>query len=229
VTADPGGTSLRRVDDTNDEVRYRPKLPGLLGQIQTRERRWMWAAGICFAYAMAAEWRHSGQLAAAKVAAGAPRVLTPKCDGTVEDAPLVSADEYRLADGLVFERLNRTVKCMRGLEGEAGKVRECWRGITPMFQGDAAKRFGIDAAAILGKSATELQDRMSRERVQVERLPGEKVAGTGKYWIHWREFGRRGGKQIDESWSGVFTVQLLPVNDDSGGLVITDYTWEMDR
>lgn len=188
----------------------------------------MAVAALAGLYSLGAEWRHSTQLAASKGAA-TEKVLAPKCDGSVEESTLSNAADYRLADGMVFERLSRVTKCMRGLEPDARKVRECWRDITPMFRGAAAERFGRDSVAALGRTGSELQQRIANgEHVTVEMSTGRRKTVEGGYGVSWREFGKRGGKQVDAPWSAVYTVQLVPITEESGGLVITDYTWEED-
>ena len=218
------------MDETHDTYAgARRFLPGLAGQLQRREQGWQAVAAFCLLAFAGREVMHSMQLASVKTAQGAPRVLQANCDGTVDEVRLVPASEYRMADGLVFHRLESVVRCMRGLEGTTQQVADCWSDIRPLFRGEAAKRSNEDAAKLLGKNAGELQLKIEREPVRIERMPGNRKTLEGGFGLSWHESGRRDGKVLDESWSGVFTVVLSNVDDESGGMTNMDYTWEQDR
>ena len=197
---------------------------GAIGEFQRRANVAWCVAGLAVVYSLGAEWRHEMLLSRAKVAGAEPKVIEQRCDGTLGEARLIPASEYGMADGLVYRRLEDVVRCMRGLEGDAAKVHACWLEIQPMFRGAAAKRYEADSASLLGKP-DEFRRRVENDRIEVkhDRAMRHRAAGGG-YGISWQETGKRNGRPVDETWSGVFTVELVSVED--GGMAITDYRWE---
>jgi hypothetical protein len=116
---------------------------------------------------------------------------------------------------------------MRGLNGTTRDVAECWNEIRPHFRGREAKqRFEADSAKLLGKNAAELQWKIDNNPVSVELADVRVKTVGGGYSLRWQEVGKRDGKPIDETWGGVFTIELTNPDDDSGGMRIVDYTWE---
>lgn len=220
------------------EGRYeqaRAVIPGLLGAAWFRERVLM---GITVAALIFSGWmwfRGNSQLATCKAEKGRGWVVVLDKNGGRLDLPVASADEYRLADGMVIERLERVVTCLYGLDPVRSVVSRCWDETSPLFVGDeAVHKFNAFAKATFpDRTAVAKQQREETRLVEIQGTQKPDKGAEGRYWLRWKVIHQphNGSRQTEEYWSSTFDVQLVPLEEDpkTTGLKIVDWNQHQEK
>lgn len=213
--------------------RAQEMLPGLLGSGRRREVFLSALAAVAVLYAFVSGWRASTQLAACKAEKQQGWVVVLDGNGKRVDVPVVSADEWRLADPLVVPILGRTTQCLRGLDPVPKVVSACWKEASQLFYGDeAVKRFEAFAKERIPNVDAILQAQ-AREEITVDIESWDKpdpLSVPGRFWLRWTETHKpRVGQVTKETWSGTYEVELTPMQKVGGPpLRIVRWNWRCD-
>lgn len=220
-------------EDNERYGRARRMLPGLLGSGQKREK-FLAVVTVCSLLFTGFMWlRTSSDLAAVKLEKSQGWVVVLDGNGNTVNLPVASANDWRLSDGMVLDRLARTVRCMHGLDSVPKVALECWT--------DAAKLFyGVDAVTkyeAFHKDRFPRVDDVLRQQqaetivVDVESWSKPEAAAPNRYWLRWKRTRkpRGSGTSTTEMWSGTFDVELIPVQrTETSGMRIVRWEWHQD-
>lgn len=222
------------IDDESRYERARAVLPGLLGDGRARER---FLAGLLVAslfYVAVSSWRASGQLAECKQEKQQGFVVVINGKGEQIEADVVGAAEWKLADGMVVERLVRTVRCLRGMDPNPKVVSDCWKEQSPLFSGsEAVNKFDDFQKSRIPTVDAILQWQQREEIiVNVESYDKPFASAPNRFWLKWTEkHVVKSGQSFTETWSGTFDVELTPIEKRSGrgmGMRIVRWDWHCD-
>jgi hypothetical protein len=211
-------------------------LPGLAKAAWFRERVYLavMSAALFFAAWMAV--RGNSQLAACKAEKGAGWIVVLDPNGGRVDVPAISADEYRMANGMVRGILTDAVTCIHGLDSDLGVYKKCRDKYSPLFVGDAAvKLASFDKQRFPTPNAVKAAQRAETVEVVVQGydIPANNADAQGRYWLRWKtvHHPRMGGKDTEEFWSSTFDVELIPLDKDpkSAGLQIVDWNQHQEK
>lgn len=205
-------------------------LPGLAGAAWFRERVYLavMAAALSFAGWMAL--RSNSQLAACKAEKGAGWVVVLDHNGGRIDVPRVSADDYRMANGMVLTQLQDAITCIAGLDPDLGAYKKCRDKYSPLFVGDGARKLAdFDKQRFPTPNAVRAaqRDEIAEVIVQGHDIPASDAPAQGRYWLRWKviHHPRMGGRPTEEFWSSTFDVELVPLDSDpkTSGMQIVDW------
>lgn len=226
-------------DDDDDETedrepvyaRNRAMLPGLLQLGKTREFIAYGFMAAALAYAGASRWQTSSQLSACKAEKQAGWVVVLDAHGEKVDLPAQAAADWRPNEGMIVDKLARTVKCLRGLDPVPSVISACWKEAPPLFYGAASvnafNAFRAERAPNLDAVARHLAQETILVTVDGYTRP-EPEQAPNRFWLHWTETHQpRNGPAKTETWSGTFDVELVPFNPKEGnsGLHIVRWDW----
>lgn len=205
-------------------------LPGLIGTSVKREIALATALAVVGAYAGATAWTSRSQLAECKAEKRNGWVAVLNGQGERLDVTVVGADDWRLADGMVKRELGDVVRCMRALDPVADVTIKCWEEKSQLFFGDAKK--SIEAyGKELFPNADSVARRLRMESISVELQSWQKpdVHAPSRFLLTWTETHKatNGLKPVRETWSGLFDVDLVPIDPklNNSPLRIVRYEW----
>lgn len=227
------GVSYEEEDEDERYGRARRVLPGLLGSSRRREQ-FLTVVTACALLFVGFMWlRTNSQLAAAKLEKSQGWVVVLDGKGEAVQLPVASANDWRLADGMVVERLARTVRCMHGLDPVPQVVRKCWEEVAPLFYGaDAVTRFEAFNKERFPKVDDILrQQQVETVSVDVQSWAKPETAAPNRYWMRWKRsrIPRGAGTATTEMWSGTFDIELVPITRDNvSGMRIVRWEWHQD-
>lgn len=219
----------------DDESRYeRARNTALLGSSVPRERFLAALLVAALVYIGATAWQSTKTLAECKQEKQQGWVVVLDKQGEQVDVQAVSAAEWRLADGMVVERLARTVRCLRGLDANPKVVVDCWKEASPLFFGtEAVDKFeGFQKARVPNVDAVLQWQTREEVVVSIESYDKPDTSAPNRFWLRWTEkHVPRVGPVVTETWSGKFDVELTPIEKRSGrgmGMRIVRWDWHCD-
>lgn len=219
-------------DDNERYSRARRMLPGLLGSAQKREK-FLAGVTVCSLLFTGFMWlRTNSDLAAAKLEKSQGWVVVLDVKGNVVDLPVASANDWRLPDPFILNRLEEVIRCMHGLDPVPKVVLECWERERVLFTGDAAAQFEAFGKARFPKVDDILRAQQSGSLVvEMDGWSKPESAAPNRFWRRWKRVfkPRAGGTSTTEVWSGTFDIELIPVRPgDTSGMRIVRWEWHQD-
>jgi hypothetical protein len=220
-------------DDSERYGRARRMLPGLLGSGQKREKFLAAVTGCALVFTGYMWLRTNAELAAVKAEKSQGWVVVLDGNGNQVQLPVASANEWRLSDGMVLDRLSRTIRCMHGLDGVPKVAIECWTDAAKLFYGvDAVAKYDAFHKERFPKVDDVLRQLQERTiTVDVESWSKPEPNAPNRYWLRWKRTSRPhgSGTSTTETWSGTFDIELIPVQrTETSGMHIVRWEWHQD-